>query len=139
MIANEVLITLIKRFEGLRLKAYRCPAGVWTNGYGSTGKDITPSTQWTKEYAEYRMQSDAMVHLSAAKKLCPSLKDASLGAIADFSYNLGATRLAGSTLRRKLNSGDIDGAKIELSKWVRSGTRILPGLVLRRKAESNYL
>jgi lysozyme len=59
--------------------------------------------------------------------------------LADFAYNLGATRLAGSTLRRKINAGDLQGARVELRKWVRAGGRILPGLVLRREAEAALL
>lgn len=131
----EVLYSLIRRFEGLRLRAYFCPAGVLTCGYGSTGHDIKPDTVWTEEQAEKRMQSDAAVALAATRRLCPLLTNNTLGAVADFTYNLGATRLAGSTLRKRLNAGDSAGAKAELRKWVRGGGKILPGLVLRREAE----
>lgn len=134
------LFGLIRRFEGLRLKAYVCPAGVLTCGYGSTGPDIKPDTTWTKEQAESRMQADAGVFVAATRKLCPTLPAGDpLAAIADFAYNLGATRLAGSTLRRKINAGDYVGARIELRKWVRGGGRVLPGLVLRREAEAALL
>lgn len=135
----ETLLGLIRRFEGLRLKAYVCPAGVLTCGYGSTGPDIKPDTQWTKEQAEARMSSDAAGFASATRKLCPGQAGDNLAALADFAYNLGATRLAGSTLRRKINAGDIEGAKVELRKWVRGGGRVLPGLVLRREAEAALL
>ena len=134
-----VLIDLIKRFEGLRLKAYLCPAGVWTCGFGSTGPDISKGTVWSIEQAEDRLQADAYAFTIATLKLCPGISGERLAAIADFAYNLGATRLAGSTLRRKINSGDIEGAKVELRKWVRGGGRILPGLVLRREAEARLL
>lgn len=135
----ETLLGLIRRFEGLRLRAYFCPAGVLTCGYGSTGPDIKPDTIWTKEQAEARMSSDAAHFASATRKLCPGQAGDNLAALADFSYNLGATRLAGSTLRRKINAGDIEGAKAELRKWVRGGGRVLPGLVLRREAEAALL
>ena len=138
MIPNE-LLNLIRRFEGLRLKAYLCPAGVWTCGYGSTGPDIKQSTTWTQEQAEQRMMRDAEVYTVATKKLCPVLDGDALCAIADFAYNLGPTRLAGSTLRRKINAGDVEGARSELMRWVRGGGRVLPGLVLRRKAEADLL
>ena len=62
-----------------------------------------------------------------------------LGAITDFSYNLGVPRYRASTLRRKIDAKDWDGAKIELAKWIRGGGKILPGLVRRRSAESAYL
>lgn len=135
----DALYDLIRRFEGLRLKAYLCPAGVLTCGYGTTGPDIKKDTVWTKEQAESRMRADAGRFISATQKLCPSAHGSTLAALADFAYNLGATRLAGSTLRKKFNAGDIDGACVELGKWVRGGGRILPGLVMRRKVEADLL
>lgn len=134
-----VLIDLIKRFEGLRLKAYLCPAGVWTCGFGSTGPDIRKGTVWSIEQAEARLQADAHAFTLATLKLCPGLSGERLAAVADFAYNLGATRLASSTLRRKINAGDLEGARVELSKWVRGGGKVLPGLVLRRAAEAALL
>ena len=133
------LYNLIRRFEGLRLKAYYCPAGVLTCGYGTTGPDINIGTVWTKEQAELRMIKDADGYIAGALKLCPGLEGNNLASIADFAYNLGLTRLAGSTLRRKINAGDIQGAKEEIVKWVRGGGRILPGLVLRRNVEADML
>jgi lysozyme len=135
----QTLLELIRRFEGLRLKAYYCPAGVLTCGYGSTGPDIKKDTVWTKEQAEDRMIKDAEGYSVAAKKLCPGAVGDSWDALADFAYNLGGTRLAGSTLRRKYNRGDIAGAKKEIVKWVYGGGRKLPGLVLRRHIESTLL
>lgn len=129
------LLDLIRRFEGFRSRAYLCPAGVWTIGYGSTGPDIKPGMVWTREQAESRMILDAQRFVTAAKRLCPTAKGRQLAALADFAYNLGASRLAGSTLRKRFNAGDIAGAQKELRKWVRGGGKILPGLVLRREAE----
>jgi len=138
MTAKEVVQSLVKRFEGLRLVSYLCPAGVWTNGYGSTGKDVIKGTVWTKEKAEERMQEDTNVHLIASKNLCPQIENEVHGAIADFSYNLGATRLAGSTLRKRINKQDWDGARYEIKKWIFGGGRKLPGLVIRRYEESKH-
>lgn len=135
----NTLLALIRRFEGLRLKAYLCPAGVPTIGYGSTGPDVKLGQTWSLERAEARMANDASIHIKSAIKYCPGLSGESLCAIADFSYNLGPTRLAGSTLRRKINAGDYAGAKLELMKWVRGGGRVLPGLVLRRRIEADLL
>lgn len=133
------LLDLIRHFEGLRLKSYTCPAGVPTIGFGSTGPDVKLGMTWTKEQAEKRMLVDASVHVSAALKSCPRIEGNTLAAIADFSYNLGPTRLAGSTLRKRINAQDWNGARSELLKWVRGGGRILPGLVTRRKAEAALL
>jgi lysozyme len=135
----EGLLDLIRRFEGLRLRAYYCPAGVLTCGYGTTGPDITPTTVWTKEQAEARMRADAARFVTTAMLLCPGQTEQTIAALADFAYNLGATRLASSTLRRKINQRQIAAAKVELRKWVRSGHRILPGLVRRREAEAALL
>lgn len=139
MTALELLIKLIKRFEGCKLKAYYCPAGVLTCGWGSTGKDILPNTVWTQEYADKRLMHDAVRFLKATQKLCPDLEGEQLGAIADFAYNLGVGRLKSSTLRKKLNEGDFESASKELKKWVNGGGKKLNGLVVRRDAEAEYL
>jgi len=139
MTALELLVKLIKRFEGCRLKAYYCPAGVLTCGWGSTGKDIFPNTVWTQEYADKKLMYDAISFLKATQKLCPDLEGERLGAIADFTYNLGVGRLKSSTLRKKLNDGDFVSASKELKKWVNGGGKKLKGLVVRRDAESEYL
>lgn len=62
-----------------------------------------------------------------------------LNAIVDFAYNLGVGRLQTSTLRKRINAGDWEGAKAQLMLWVRGGGRVLPGLVARRKAEAELL
>lgn len=130
------LFMLIRRFEGLRLKAYFCPAGVLTCGYGTVASDITIDTVWTKEYAEARMRQDAIKFAKGALKLCPNANKGQLCALSDFAYNLGLGRLRNSTLRRKFNAGDIEGAKRELLKWNKGGGKVLRGLTIRRQAES---
>lgn len=133
----RLLTELIKKFEGLRLRAYLCPAGVPTIGYGATGPDIHLGETWTIEQAEARMEQDAKAASLASIKLCPQVAgdDGKLAAIADFTFNLGPTRLAGSTLRRRIREGRYEEAADELLRWVRGGGRVLPGLVLRRRAE----
>lgn len=135
----ETLYALIKRFEGCRLMPYICPAGVWTCGFGSTGPDVIPGKPWAMEYAEKRLKRDVSKFVRATVLLCPGLSGESLCAIADFSYNLGIGRLKASTLRRKINAEDWEGAGQELSKWVYGGGRKLPGLVKRRDAERAIL
>lgn len=135
----QKLYILIKQFEGCRLKAYICPAGIWTCGWGSTGLDVTPTTVWTQEQADARMQSDALSFSKQVAKLCPNLSSDALCAIADFAYNLGIGRLKTSTLLKKLQKNDMAGSQVELMKWVKGGGKVLPGLVKRRTAESNLL
>ena len=130
------LYKLIRRFEGCKLTPYICPAGVWTCGWGSTGPDVFPGRVWTQEYADRRMEMDALKFARGALLACPVLFGDALCAVSDFAYNCGLAALRGSTLRRKINAGDYEGAKVELLKWVRGGGRVLPGLVLRREAEA---
>ena len=135
------LLELIRRFEGCKLKAYLCPAGVWTCGWGATGPDVTKGTSWTQEQADARLNKDAATFMVAACAQSPVLwfDENKRAAITDFCFNLGMTRYKASTLRRKVNAGDWEGAQEELQKWVWGGGRKLPGLVLRRQAEARLL
>lgn len=146
----DLAAELCRRFEGFSAKPYLCPAGVWTIGYGSTyyanGDKVTkddPSID--REYAE-RLLMHELVHTYApgAIRQCPilltvAIKDkdwGKLNAIVDFCYNLGVGRLQTSTLKRKINQQDWDGAIEQLKLWVRGGGKILRGLVIRRDAEA---
>lgn len=138
----EPLYKLIRKFEGLRLKPYRCPAGVPTIGYGHTGPEVTmQSRPITPAFAEALMQEDAEKFVRAAGKLSPVLwlEPMKHAAIADFCFNLGVGRYKASTLRRRVNAQDWEGAAEELQKWVWGGGKKLPGLVARRKAEAELL
>lgn len=139
--AGTILCELIRKWEGLRLKAYRCPAGVATVGYGSTGSDITITTVWTLEQAESRLQQDAARSLLLALRHSPVLADQPKrhAAIADFIYNLGIGRYLASTLKRRVDAEDWAGAAGELSKWVWGGGKKLPGLVARREDEAKLM
>ncbi len=136
------LFKLIRRFEGCRLMPYICPAGVWTCGWGSTGPDVMPGRPWMQEYADRRMEQDALKFALGALAACPVLAtepDSRLSATSDFAYNVGLGALRGSTLRKRINARLWEAACHELRKWVRGGGRVLPGLVLRREAEAALL
>lgn len=135
----EALYRLIRKYEGLRLKAYYCPAGVLTIGYGTTGPSVLLDSVWTKEQAESAMRSDAMKCVKAVLRNSPDVKGPTLCALADFVYNLGEGRYRNSTLRRKVNAQDLEGTKSELLKWVYGGGKVLPGLVARRKEEASLI
>jgi len=149
----EQLPVLVKHFEGLSkvrsdglVYAYLCPAGYPTQGYGIrvASLDVPPIS---KDEAESRLQAVLPGYISDTLALCPALsgEPAKLAAIADFTFNLGKTRLAASTLRRRINVRDWAGARRELSKWVwgknpsTGAMEKLPGLVLRREAEAALL
>lgn len=121
---------------------YLCPAGIWTCGWGSTGPDVFPGQPWTQEYANRRLEQDAIRFASGTLAACPVLADEPdrrLSALTDFAYNLGLGRLRGSTLRKRINARLWESAAGELQKWVWGGGRKLPGLVLRRAAEARLL
>lgn len=135
----EQLIALVKQFEGCRLKAYFCPAGVLTCGYGATGKGVTIGTVWTQDQADARLEQDCNRFIAGTRSLCPGVSGGALVAAADFAYNLGIGRLKTSTFRRKLLDGDIEGAATQLMRWTKAGGKVLPGLVRRRSAECKLL
>lgn len=133
----KALHDLIKQFEGCQLKAYKCPAGIWTCGWGTTGADVKPDTVWTQEQADTRMAKDAQKFVDGVLKLSPVLKDHpnKLAAVADFAYNCGLSNYQQSTLCIKVNSQDWQAAAEEFGKWIRGGGKVLPGLIKRREAE----
>lgn len=146
--ADPVLIAaaLARRFEGLYLTPYLCPAGVPTIGYGATyyqdGRIVT-----LKDEAITREQAEELLlwmiktkYLPAVLVLCPGIDTPErLAAIIDFTFNLGSGRLRGSTLRRRINAKDWDAVPTELMKWTIGGGRVLRGLVIRRRMEAGLI
>jgi lysozyme len=133
---NSQGLDIIKRFEGLKLRAYRCPAGVWTIGYGST-RDVHPGAVIAVSEAVERLGDDLKGAASAVERLVRvPLNDNEFGALVSIVFNIGAGAFEHSTLLRKLNSGDRAGAANEFKRWNRGGGRVLAGLVRRRAAEN---
>lgn len=136
-------LDLIKEFEGLSLKAYLCPAGVWTIGYGHT-KGVYPRMVITQELAEKFLIDDVWNFEREVESLVHVLvTQGQFDALVSFAYNVGtdidsdtvAEGLGDSTLLRKLNNGDIRGSSEEFVKWNKSNKRVVPGLTRRRIAE----
>lgn len=125
--------------DGL-IYAYICPAGYPTQGYGLRVKDMSVPPI-TKEEALLRFKKVIPTYVSHALNLSPNLKNhpKRLIAVTSFVYNLGPHAYAASTLRKKVNKEDWQGAARELGKWVNGGGRRLPGLVKRRKLEAQLL
>lgn len=133
---NDAGVALVREFEGCRLDAYRCPAGIPTIGYGATGPDIRMGMKWTQEEADERLAEDLARFAEGVERLVlVDLTDNQFAALVSFAYNVGLGALAGSTLLRKLNAGDYQGAADQLPRWNKGGGRVLPGLVRRRAAE----
>ncbi len=130
---------LIKQFEGLRLNAYLCPAGVKTIGYGHV---IKPHEQAkigesiSKEQAERLLEEDVTQAQRILYKYCSVyLSIPQKAALISFIFNCGSGAFQASTLRQKLNRGEYSSAADELLKWVHSGGVRLNGLVKRRALE----
>ena len=129
-------IKLIQDFEGLALKAYKDPIGVWTWGYGSTGPHVTPDKVGTKEEAEQLLKKDLERFEKGVSDLVKvSLSQNQYDALVSFSFNLGLSNLKSSTLLKKLNASDYIGASKEFERWNRAGNKVLAGLTRRRIAE----
>lgn len=133
-------IQLVKHFEGLFLKAYLCPAKVWTIGYGHTGLKHNDGTVMrgrtiTEAEAEQLLTHDLNTKYApeVERLVMVPLTQPQFDALVSFHFNTGA--LAKSTLLKKLNQNDKGGAAEEFLKWTRGGGRVLKGLVRRRQAE----
>ena len=136
---NDAGVRLVQEFEGCKLEAYPDPGTgdePFTIGWGSTGPDIGPGTVWTQEEADARFLDDLTKFGDGVDRLVRvPLTDNQFAALVSFAYNVGLGALAGSTLLRKLNAGDYEGAADQFPRWNKGGGRVLPGLVRRRAAE----
>lgn len=136
-------LDLIKEFEGLRLKAYLCPAGVWTIGYGHT-KGVYPGMTITQELADKFLIDDVWNFEREVESLVKvPVTQGQFDALVCFAFNVGsdidedtvAEGLGDSTLLRLLNRRDFAGAANEFPKWNKSRGRVISGLTRRRAAE----
>lgn len=135
-------LDLIKRFEGFAPRVYICPAGYPTIGYGHlvSGDDYKGETIDEAE-ATRLLAGDVGHAASAVRHLIKNperLTQGQFDALVSFAFNLGAGALQASTLRLKVNRGELVSAADEFGRWVWGGRppRKLKGLVLRRAAEA---
>lgn len=134
-------IELVKHFEGLFLKAYKCPGNVWTIGYGHTGLKhndgtVRPGRVITEKEAEELLAHDLNEKYAPTVRRVVKrrLKQHEFDALVSFHFNTGA--LSRSTLLRLLNArADGEAVGAQFLRWVRGGGRVLAGLVRRRHAE----
>lgn len=138
MKTSENGLELIKRFEGLSLEPYLCPAGVWTIGYGHTSPFVTEkSEKITEQQAEELLRYDVVKFEKAVNRLITrKLTQNQFDSLVSFCYNLGSGALQRSTLRMKCNRMEDDQVPAEFLKWVYAGGKKLSGLVRRRAAEA---
>jgi len=138
---------LVKHFENCmkkcgpdRYAAYKCPAGVMTIGWGTTsenGHRIASGTVWSMAQCDAAFRLDMRVFEADVKRLVKvKLAQWQFDALVSFAYNCGSGALAGSTLLKKVNAKNFDGAALEFHKWNKGGGKVLAGLVRRRASEA---
>lgn len=143
--SNE-MVRMVGEFEGLRLTAYKCPAGVWTIGFGTTkinGKPVTKDMRITEEQAYDYLRID----LEGAEKVVNDLRvrinQNQFDALVDFIYNCGSGNFRSSTLKKKVMMNPMNATiREEFLKWnkatVNGKKTVLPGLTKRRIAEADW-
>jgi len=138
-------LSLIKQFEGCKLTAYPDPGTggkPFTIGWGSTtdgqGAAIAPGTKWTQPQADQRLASHVAEFARGVDKLLggAATTAAQKGALVSLAYNIGLGNLGSSTLLRKHNAADYDGAAAQFAVWNKAAGKVMQGLVNRRTAEA---
>jgi lysozyme len=134
---------ILMKFEGCRLKAYRCPAGILTIGFGHTSAAgdpmVTPEATITKAQALEILHRDLRQYEAGVEKLVKvELTQNQFDVLVDFAYNAGIGNLAKSGILRAVNAGQFDRVPDELAKWTKGGGKVLPGLVKRCQARTTW-
>lgn len=140
MQTNQAGLDLIKAFEGFRAKAYLCPAGVWTVGYGHTSAAGLPVVRRGKtvsraEAARILSRDLAAFEGDVARAVRVPLTGNQFSALVSFAYNVGPAAFRTSSVLKAVNAGKLDQVPRRLALWTRAGGRVLPGLVRRRSEE----
>lgn len=137
MRVSDICFEKIQEFEGLRLTAYKCPAGVWTIGFGHT-KGVKMGQTITKSQAETLLRGDLLPCEEYVRGLNLELTQGQFDALVDFCFNLGTAALQRSTLLQKIRTkADEQTIRGEFAKWVNAGGVRLQGLVKRRAWEAD--
>ena len=129
-------LELIKKFEGCKLKSYKCPAGVWTIGYGHT-EDVKEGDIVSPQEADKLLRADVFKFEEyVADNVTVKLTQNQFDALVTWTFNLGVGNLRNSTMLKKLNNADYTSVPFEMKRWNKAGGKTLDGLVRRRQAES---
>lgn len=139
MTPSEKCIDLVKHFEGCELEAYPDPGtggAPWTIGYGRT-TDVHPGDTCTREQAQSWLLDELCAFGRGVKSLVHvNLNQNQFDALVCFAYNVGLGNLEHSTLLRKLNDGDYEGAAEQFARWNKAAGKEMRGLTNRRAAEA---
>ena len=149
MNVSSEAIKVIQHHEGIRYKAYQCPAKLWTIGVGHVlypeqgklpidqrdGYPLRPEDNraFSKDEVDAILKSDLQRFERGVSSFCPvALSQGMFDGLVSFSFNVGLGTLQRSTLRQKLLRGDKAGAAEEFMKYCMAGGKILKGLQNRR-------
>ena len=136
-------IAIIRKYEGLKLRAYICPSGLPTIGYGATfymnGSRVQIGDVITIDHADKLLHFQVKLFADEVRRTVKSnINENQLGALVSFCFNVGGAAFAKSTLARKVNANPSDPTiRNEFMRWTRGGGKVLPGLVKRREEEAN--
>ena len=136
MTISNAGLALIKKYEGCQLKAYKCPAGVWTVGVGHT-RGVKEGMTITQEIADKLLQEDIAPTEKALNALKINFRQGQFDALVSFIFNLGIGNFNSSTLKKKIVAGAKDeDIAAEFGKWNKAGGKVLAGLTKRREEEA---
>jgi len=138
---TEEGVALIRRFEGFRANAYRCPAGVWTIGFGHTSQAgppaVRPGMVLGEDEANRILAADVQRFADeVGPLLAREVSAAQFSALVSFAYNVGVAAFRSSSVLKAVNDGRFAEVPARLKLWVKGGGRVLPGLERRRAAEA---
>ena len=137
MKSSDLLLNKIIDFEGCKLTAYRCPAGVWTIGVGHT-RGVKQGQKITEAQAISLLKGDLLPCENYVNNLGVCKTQGHFDALVDFCFNLGTGALGRSTLLKFIRQGKAEQyIRGEFAKWVKSGGKTLAGLVKRRAWEAD--
>lgn len=137
MIISKNGLDLIKHFESLQLKAYKCSANVWTIGYGHT-KNVKEGDRISQDQANcFLMQDLYSVEQAIIRLVKVKLNQNQFDALCSLIFNIGISAFNKSTLLAKLNTGDYVGAAEQFRRWNKVNNVVMAGLVRRRQAEED--
>ena len=133
---SKACVDLVKSFEGFRAEAYKCPAGVWTVGYGTT-ENVHPGDVVNEQEAEELLMNDLTEASGAIDELVDvPLTQRQYDALASLIYNIGREAFRNSTLLKMLNGGKgVHEVGAQFLRWNRAGGKVMPGLIRRRESE----
>lgn len=128
-------IDLVKGFEGFKAEAYKCPAGVWTVGYGTT-ENVYPGDVVNEQEAEELLFEDLVDAAKAVDELVDvELTQNQYDALTSFVYNVGREAFRQSTMLKLINAGNMKAAALQFPRWTKANGKVLAGLVNRRAKE----